>query len=324
MGGFEAAAAVRAAAEQKPVIAVVNGMAASAAYAIASGATKIVTMGTGIAGSIGVVLLHLELSEYMHNQGIEPTLIFAGEHKVDGNPFEPLPESVRADMQAKVLSYYDDFVETILAGRKSLTAKAIRATGARIFKGREAVAAGLADEVGTLEEVLANLSTLRSRSAPSGRPSVTSTHGGTHTMAPEEQNAAASIPAETATTLVSPVVTAPAGGPTVAVATAPPQVVTPSPVATSLTTDECAELASIGAGAARLGVNVDVVAAIRQGVKPDALRKQVLDAAATRDEGSAIVTAAPAQASPPPAGQSAIVARAREVAAASGAKQQRH
>lgn len=164
---FETAAMVRQVAAVKPVVAVVNGMAASAAYAIASGASEIVTTETGVAGSIGVVLLHADYSRALANEGIKPTLIFAGDHKVDGNPFEPLSDAVRADLQAEVDGFYQAFLATVAKGRgKRLTVAGARKTEARTFVGQAAVDAGLADRLGSFDEVLADL---ESR-APTGRP----------------------------------------------------------------------------------------------------------------------------------------------------------
>lgn len=158
VGAFEVAELIRQVAAIKPVIAVVNGLAASAGYAIASGASRIVTMPTGLVGSIGVVMMHLDWSQYLEDAGVKPTFIFAGAHKVDGNMYEPLPESVRARLQADVMSFYDQFVETVAAGRTNMTVKQIRGTEALVYKGQAAVDIGLADEVGTFEEVLAELS----------------------------------------------------------------------------------------------------------------------------------------------------------------------
>ena len=158
VGAFEAADAVRAAAAVKPVVAVVNGMAASAAYALASGASRIVTTPTGVNGSIGVVLLHADYSRALDKQGVTPTLIFAGAHKVDGHPFGPLSDGVREDLQREVNQFYDLFVQTVASGRRQMSPAAIRDTEARVFIGAEAVANGLADSVGTFEEVLADLS----------------------------------------------------------------------------------------------------------------------------------------------------------------------
>jgi len=159
IGAFETAEAVRALAVQKRTVAVVNGMAASAAYAIASGASEIVTTETGVSGSIGVVMLHADWSRHLANEGIKPTLIFAGAHKVDANPFEPLGDAVKADLQQEVETFYAAFLETVAKGRgQRLTAEAARATEARTFIGARAVGVGLADRVGTFESVLSDLS----------------------------------------------------------------------------------------------------------------------------------------------------------------------
>lgn len=157
-GAFETAAMVRAAAAQKPVTAIVNGMAASAAYAIAAAASTIVVTETGLAGSIGVVMMHADYSRALDKAGITPTMIFAGAHKVDGHPFAPLDKGVAADLQAEVDKFYALFVQSVAASRKQLSAAAIRATEARTFIGVDAVAAGLADSVGTFDQVLADLS----------------------------------------------------------------------------------------------------------------------------------------------------------------------
>jgi signal peptide peptidase SppA len=157
VGAFELATAVRRLAAEKPVMAVVNGMAASAGYAIASAANKIVITPSGVAGSIGVVMLHADYSRYLDKAGITPTYIFAGAHKVDGNPMAPLPDSVREHLQSEVNAYYDLFVQTVASGRRQLSPAAIRATEARTFIGADAVTAGLADSVGTFEEALAEL-----------------------------------------------------------------------------------------------------------------------------------------------------------------------
>lgn len=159
VGAFETAEAVRSLSARKRTVAVVNGMSASAGYAIASGANEIVTTETGVSGSIGVVLLHADFSRALANEGIEPTLIFAGAHKVDGNPFEPLSSEVRDDLQAEVNAFYDLFIKTVAKGRGSrLNAAAARKTEARTLIGQAAVDAGLADRVGSFETVLTDLS----------------------------------------------------------------------------------------------------------------------------------------------------------------------
>ena len=174
VGAFEAAAAVREAAAAKPVVAVVDGIAASGGYAIASGATRIVTIPTGQVGSVGVLWCHWDFSAAMEDEGMRPTLLFAGAHKVDGHPFEPLPDDVRAARQASIDGFYRQFLACVAAGRgPRLTVEAARRTEARVFTGAEAVRAGLADAVGTFDDVLDELSDRR-------RPLV----GGTPVAAP--------------------------------------------------------------------------------------------------------------------------------------------
>ena len=158
---------IRQVRDTKPVTALVNDMAASAAYGIASAASEIVISPTSIAGSIGVVMLHADRSGELAAQGVKPTLIFAGSHKVDGNPFEPLSDAVRADLQASVDAHYRQFLDTVGQGRgRKLTADMARATEARTFIGMEAISLGLADRIASFDEVLASLS---QTTRPSGR-----------------------------------------------------------------------------------------------------------------------------------------------------------
>lgn len=157
-GMFGVAQLIREARDKKPVIAVVNDMAASAAYGIASAATEIVVSPTSIIGSIGVVMLHIDQSKAMADAGLKPTFIFAGRHKVDGNPLEPLTRDVEASLQRDVDTFYQRFLETVAAGRGDrFSAEAARATEARTFIGQEAVNLGMADRIATFEQVLAEL-----------------------------------------------------------------------------------------------------------------------------------------------------------------------
>lgn len=157
-GMFALAAKVREVAAEKRVVAVVNDMAASAAYGIASQASEIVVSPTSMVGSIGVVLTHLDRSGELAAKGVKPTLIFAGRHKVDGNPYGPLSEGVRADLQAEVAKFYDQFVGLVAQGRGDrLTEAEARATEARVFIGQEAIDRGLADRMASFDAVLASL-----------------------------------------------------------------------------------------------------------------------------------------------------------------------
>jgi ClpP class serine protease len=107
-------------------------------------------------GSIGVVLTHFDRSGELEDRGVKPTLIHAGAHKVDGHPFGPLSDAVRADLQAEVMKIYEQFVGLVAEGRAGqISADAIRATEARTYLGTDAIAQGLADRVASLDEVIA-------------------------------------------------------------------------------------------------------------------------------------------------------------------------
>lgn len=178
IGCFETAAMIRDLAAAKPVTAVVNGIAASGGYALASAAREIVTTDTGVSGSIGVLYIHADLSKRLEKEGIKPTIIMAGARKADGNPYEPLPDEVKSEMQDRIDGLYEKFIATVEMGRgERMTAAMIRATEARVYSGADAVKAGLADRVGSFESVLADLSRGERRTTSQKGKSMSETQG---------------------------------------------------------------------------------------------------------------------------------------------------
>ena len=155
-GVFDLADRIRAASEVKPVWAVANDMAFSAAYALASAATRVFVARTGGVGSIGVIAMHVDQSVKDAHDGVRYTAVFAGERKNDLNPHEPISNEAHAVLRAEVDRIYDLFVETV-ARHRGLDADAVRATEAGLFFGPDAVATGLADAVGSLEDALTQL-----------------------------------------------------------------------------------------------------------------------------------------------------------------------
>lgn len=169
-GMFAAAELIREVAKTKNVVAMVNDVAASAAYGLASAARQIVVSPTSVVGSIGVVLTHLDRSGELNQKGIAVTLIYAGAHKVDGHPFGALSKAVTADLQAQVEQFYTLFLDTVAAGRGGrLSAEQARATEARVFLGAEAVRLGLADRVASFDATMADLIQNRGAGAPQKR-----------------------------------------------------------------------------------------------------------------------------------------------------------
>ena len=145
------------ASKKKPVCALVNESAYSAAFSIASVADNIILPRTGGVGSVGVVTSHVDMSKRMDENGIKVTFIFAGDHKVDGNPYEPLPDDVKNRMQARIDGLYDIFVSTV-ARNLGIGEDAVRATQALTYSAEEAVSVGFAHEIRAFDEAMASFS----------------------------------------------------------------------------------------------------------------------------------------------------------------------
>jgi len=150
VGCFETVDYIKAARSQKEIHAVVDSSCYSAAYAIASACTSIkATPSSGI-GSVGVVAMHASYEKMLENEGISVTFIKAGEHKVDGNPYEELSDSVKADMQKRIDATYQEFVSLVSVNR-SLAVEDVVKTQAACYTAQEAKSIGLIDDVISVE-----------------------------------------------------------------------------------------------------------------------------------------------------------------------------
>jgi signal peptide peptidase SppA len=187
-GLFDLCADIRAAATVKPIWAIANDDCLSAAYGIASATGRIWITRTGSAGSIGVVALHTDQSGFDADAGVRFEYVYAGEHKTDFNPHEPLGADARALLQAEIDRLYGMFVGQVAAYR-GLSPAAVAATEAKVFYGEDAVSAGLADDIGTFGEAVAAMSEML----------------GDPTMDPEDITGLAALPQATAD---QPVITA--------------------------------------------------------------------------------------------------------------------
>jgi hypothetical protein len=315
----------------KPVHAFVAEHALSAGYALASQADRIILPRTGAVGSIGVVALHTDMSGALDQNGIAVTLIHAGARKVDANPYQPLPETVRARVAAELEDLRQLFAETVADGRgQRLDTQQALATEAAVFRGEAAVFAGLADEVADpVAAFRAFVAAPRGISTPKGKgPQMTTPLAETPDAAPPAPvvtppatRAAASPTAPVAApTSAQPVSTTPdlpaatmaPGSPeTASVTPPPPAAIAPEAPSPEAIRAEAAEVAQVCAQAARLGVTIDAADAVTRGVKPEVLRARVLADLAARSDAAGIIATAPAAAA---AKDSPIIAAARKAA----------
>ena len=151
----ELAEVIARAARQKPVIAVANSTAASAAYWLASQATEIVVTPSGMVGSIGVIAMHTDRSRAEDAAGRTHTIVQSSRFKSEGNPYRPLDTEAHAEVQRMVDSYHEDFVQAVAAGR-GVPASTVRSRfgQGRMMRARDALQAGMVDRVASLDDVL--------------------------------------------------------------------------------------------------------------------------------------------------------------------------
>lgn len=157
-GVSELAAEIMAARDQKTIVAIADPFAASAAYWLGTAASEFVVMPSGEVGSIGVWTMHVDYSEALKMDGVKVTLISAGEFKVEGNPYEPLDDVAKADMQQGVDDVMQQFIKDVAKNRgKSVSDVRANFGKGRMVSSKAAVAAGMADRVGTMDTVLSKL-----------------------------------------------------------------------------------------------------------------------------------------------------------------------
>lgn len=154
-GVTELAGEIRAARGRKPIVAVANLEANSAAYWLASQADEIVVSQSSRVGSIGVYTAHEDRSVEGEQKGVKTTLVSAGKFKAEGNPFAPLSDEALGHMQSLVDSYYGMFVHDVAKGRK-VPVDAVRSGfgEGRVVTAKDAVETGMADRMGSLEQVI--------------------------------------------------------------------------------------------------------------------------------------------------------------------------
>lgn len=155
-GAFDFADKVKQINAIKPIYALASDMMSSAAYLISANATKIIATQTAVIGSVGVVMRAMDMSAFDEKTGIKTTYIYSGDYKIDGNPHAPMSEDVKARFQADIDRIYNMFVDVVATGR-NIERQDVIDTKAGTFIGRQAVVAGLADDVMSGEQLLATM-----------------------------------------------------------------------------------------------------------------------------------------------------------------------
>ena len=157
-GVAELASEIIKARAQKPVVAVANSLAASAAYWIGCSASEFYVTPGGEVGSIGVWQAHFDYSKALEEDGVKTTLVSAGKFKVEGNPYVPLDPQAQAFMQSRVDDYYNAFIQAVAVGR-GVSVDAVRngMGEGRVLGADAALAQRMVDGIASFDEVLARM-----------------------------------------------------------------------------------------------------------------------------------------------------------------------
>lgn len=160
-GGEALHAAIARFRSHKPVVAVMRGTAASAAYMIAMPAERVFARESTVTGSIGVIMQSFDVSELMDRLGVRPETLASAALKGQPSPFQPLTEEGRAALRAVISDLHSQFVSMVAEGRRLPVEDVRILADGRVYTGRQAVALKLVDAIGGEEEARAWLESAR-------------------------------------------------------------------------------------------------------------------------------------------------------------------
>lgn len=157
-GCADCAAALRAAADAagKPLAAHADELAASAAYWLASAADRITAPATGLAGSIGALMVHTQFAGLLEKWGVASSVVRSAPRKAEANAIEPLSDVARAQLQHEVDVAAGLFTAHV-AARRGLEPQAVETLQAACFSADQALGFGLIDAIASAREAVAAL-----------------------------------------------------------------------------------------------------------------------------------------------------------------------
>jgi signal peptide peptidase SppA len=136
----------------KPIVGAANEQATSAGYALLSAADEAYMPETGVVGSIGVWTLLVDLTRALDKDGIEVTMVRAGDRKARGGPYERADKATVAKLFDWVEATRVQFAELVAANRPISVDDVLGQEG-DWFHGDETMARGLVDGTGSFEAI---------------------------------------------------------------------------------------------------------------------------------------------------------------------------
>jgi protease-4 len=159
---YEALTALRA---EKPVVAVISELGASAAYMTAIASDRIFARRLSIVGSIGVLYQHVDAGKLLQTIGVDFDKVQTGPLKAEPDFDEPMTGEVRASLQALVDDSYQWFVDVVAERRGIARPLVLTLADGRIVTGRQGLESKLIDAIGGEPEAIAWLESDKSIAA---------------------------------------------------------------------------------------------------------------------------------------------------------------
>ncbi len=143
----------------KPIYTYAGTTMASGGYWLGSVGREIFASKLATVGSIGVVTVHASYEKMLKDDGIEVTVLRAGEFKALGSPYEKLDEKARSQIESQMNSIYEVFLETV-ADNRDMTVPVLKKTAAegRVFVGADSVTVGLVDHITSFDSAIVSIS----------------------------------------------------------------------------------------------------------------------------------------------------------------------
>ncbi len=148
---------LRVRADNKKIYASMGNLAASGGYYIAVAADRIFANPGTLTGSIGVIMAFSNAEKLMNKIGLEPQVVKSGKYKDVGSPVRKMTAEERIYLQRVINDVHQQFIDAVAKGRNITTKQAKKLADGRVFTGRQALKLKMVDEMGGLEDAIAQL-----------------------------------------------------------------------------------------------------------------------------------------------------------------------
>lgn len=144
--------------QKRPVVAYLNGMATSGGYYVAMASDRVIAHPASVTGSIGVIMPGISIEGLMQRYGVVDQTITTGPFKDAGSLLRDMTSQQRAQLSSVINDFFARFLDVVAKGRPALSRETVSVLAdGRVYSAQQALAAGLVDQLGYLEDAVAEL-----------------------------------------------------------------------------------------------------------------------------------------------------------------------